>query len=180
MSLRAALAGSLLSHSSRLARISALLISPIPTLLSFVICHSPTSHRHRQARPEMQSYSNPDLFFCPLYNRPGMSDPKMNLCGSEEDTQLFGTTGSSAGSPSSSSPTSPCSSTNSSQTSSRSSSPSPSSGSERKLHKYKRMSAKAGKSLLDFATEVESRRIVHEKRKQLKASQMYRNAPGQS
>ncbi|RDX41799.1 hypothetical protein OH76DRAFT_1422907 [Lentinus brumalis] len=114
----------------------------------------------------MQSYSNPDLFFCPLYNRPGMSDPKMNLCGSEEDTQLFGTTGSSAGSHSSSSPTSPCSSTNSSQTSSRSSSPSPSSASERKLHKYKRMSAKAGKSLLDFATEVESRRIVHEKRKQ--------------
>ncbi|TFK81222.1 hypothetical protein K466DRAFT_604671 [Polyporus arcularius HHB13444] len=131
----------------------------------------------------MQSYSHPDLFFCPLYNRPGVSDPKMNLCGSEEDghgAQFFGTTSSSTGSPSSSSPTSPFSSTSSSQTSSRSSSPSPSSASGRKLHKYKRMSAKAGKSLLDFATEVESRRIVHEKRKQLKASQISRNAPGQS
>ena len=35
------------------------------------------------------------------------------------------------------------------------------------MHKFKRMSAKAGKSLLDFATEVESRRIVHTKRQQV-------------
>ena len=31
----------------------------------------------------MQSYSHPDLFFCPLYNPPGISDPKTMVCGSD-------------------------------------------------------------------------------------------------
>ena len=67
----------------------------------------------------MQNYSHPDLFFCPLYNRPGISDPKMNLCGSEDDwetsqdSELYWASSppSSTSSPCSSSPTSPSSST---------------------------------------------------------------------
>ena len=31
----------------------------------------------------MQSYSHPDLFFCPLYNPPGISDPKTIVCDSD-------------------------------------------------------------------------------------------------
>ncbi|RPD69653.1 hypothetical protein L226DRAFT_539641 [Lentinus tigrinus ALCF2SS1-7] len=121
----------------------------------------------------MQSYSHPDVFFCPLYNRPGISDPKMNLCGSDDDSEIVNHDQQ----PSWGSPDSPCSSATSSPGTSRSSSQSP--ASERKLHKWKRMSAKAGKSLLEFATEVESRRIVHAKRQQVKASQISRNAPEQ-
>ncbi|KAI0746089.1 hypothetical protein C8Q76DRAFT_49896 [Earliella scabrosa] len=118
----------------------------------------------------MQSYSHPDLFFCPLYNPPGISDPKTTLCGSDgidtesQEYELWSS--SDAGSSYS------CASPSVSTTSSRSSSLSPSSSADshadrRLLCKYKRMSAKAGKSLLEFATEVEGRRIVHEKRKQV-------------
>lgn len=44
------------------------------------------------------------------------------------------------------------------------------------MGKYKRMSAKVGKSLLDFATEIESRRIVCEKRKQVGTLLISRNS----
>ncbi|RPD53033.1 hypothetical protein L227DRAFT_422493 [Lentinus tigrinus ALCF2SS1-6] len=54
----------------------------------------------------MQSYSHPDVFFCPLYNRPGISDPKMNLCGSDDDSEIVNHDQQ----PSWGSPDSPCSS----------------------------------------------------------------------
>ena len=37
----------------------------------------------------MQSYSHPDLFFCPLYNPPGIPDPKTTLCGSDTESQEY-------------------------------------------------------------------------------------------
>lgn len=33
----------------------------------------------------MQSYSNPDVFFCPLYNLPGVSDPISTLLSNESE-----------------------------------------------------------------------------------------------
>ncbi|KAI0744304.1 hypothetical protein C8Q80DRAFT_1272862 [Daedaleopsis nitida] len=150
----------------------------------------------------MQSFSHPDVFFCPLYNAPGISDPflKLSLGGSDSatgranedpyanegsDSELAvpfpawppSDSGSHTSSSASTSPTSSRSSSrrtspSSSSSASSSSSPSSPTGSasdqERKLHKYKRMSAKAGKSLLDFATEIEGRRLVHDKRKQVR------------
>ncbi|KAI0779284.1 hypothetical protein C8Q74DRAFT_682144 [Fomes fomentarius] len=127
----------------------------------------------------MQSYSHPDVFFCPLYNQPGMADPKTNLCGgSENDSMLWDS------SDSGSQTSSPSTSASSSRSTSFSPPSSPGSDAssrgsdrEKRVGKYKRMSAKAGKSLLDFATEIESRRIVCEKRKQVKDSQSCRNSP---
>ena len=33
----------------------------------------------------MQRYSNPNVFFCPLYNAPGVANPKMHICDPEEE-----------------------------------------------------------------------------------------------
>ncbi|KAI8992882.1 hypothetical protein BD414DRAFT_288516 [Trametes punicea] len=122
----------------------------------------------------MQSYSHPDVFFCPLYNPPGVSDPLSSI--------MSGGSEPSSSSPFSSPPMSPSSgpstpgSSSSTPSSSREgslsppTSPSPPSASRegsKKLQKYRRMCAKSGKPLLDFVAEVESRRIVHEKRKQI-------------
>ncbi|KAI0330973.1 hypothetical protein GY45DRAFT_1336445 [Cubamyces sp. BRFM 1775] len=137
----------------------------------------------------MQSYSHPDVFFCPLYNPPGVSDPIASILSGESEhwnpspsctppSSRSASPSASASSPSStpvssretspSPPTSPSSASSSSSTSSEGS---------KKLQKYRRMCAKSGKPLLDFVAEVEGRRIVHEKRKQIKTSQSTRNSP---
>ncbi|KAI0630078.1 hypothetical protein C8Q77DRAFT_1075484 [Trametes polyzona] len=136
----------------------------------------------------MQSYSNPDVFFCPLYNPPGVSDPITSILSGAADEWVYST-------PPTSRPASPieyaspyatppdsressCAPPSSpSSTLSASTSTSTSSEGSKKLQKYRRMCAKSGKPLLDFVAEVESRRIVHEKRKQLQASQSSRNSP---
>ncbi|KAI0645982.1 hypothetical protein C8Q79DRAFT_727617 [Trametes meyenii] len=140
----------------------------------------------------MQSYSNPDVFFCPLYNPPGVSDPISAILSGESEhwsPSPYSTPAvSRAASPnlasSPSTPSSPPSSPSAPPSPPSSSSPpasrptSPEGG--RKLQKYRRLCAKTGKPLLDFVAEVEGRRIVHEKRKQLKSSQSYRNPSGRA
>ncbi|KAH9895105.1 hypothetical protein C8Q73DRAFT_790285 [Cubamyces lactineus] len=138
----------------------------------------------------MQSYSHPDVFFCPFYNPPGVSDPITSILSGESEHW----NPSPSWTPPSSrpaSPSTPASSPSSTPGSSRDTSPSApispssasasssptSSGGTKKLQKYRRMCAKSGKPLLDFVAEVEGRRIVHEKRKQIKSSQTTRNSP---
>ncbi|EJF65587.1 hypothetical protein DICSQDRAFT_166592 [Dichomitus squalens LYAD-421 SS1] len=114
----------------------------------------------------MQRYSNPDVFFCPLYNAPGVANPKMHICDPDEDVDDILRPLSECSTPeltSSSSTSSPSSSRDNSL------SPPPSSASsdtERKIQIYRQMCEKAGKSLLDFAAEVEGRRNLDGKRKQ--------------
>ncbi|KAI0665888.1 hypothetical protein C8Q78DRAFT_480940 [Trametes maxima] len=144
----------------------------------------------------MQNYSNPDVFFCPLYNPPGVSDPITAIlsgeserwCPSPYSTPNVSRAASprNASSPSTprSSPSSPFSYSSPPSSSSSSSSPSASRPTSpeggRKLQKYRRLCAQTGKPLLDFVAEVEGRRIVHEKRKQLKSSQSTRNPSGRA
>ncbi|KAI9061749.1 hypothetical protein FKP32DRAFT_1604708 [Trametes sanguinea] len=136
----------------------------------------------------MQSYSHPDVFFCPLYNPPGVSDPLATILSGETEHWPASPFSSPSASRSASPFSTPSSSVYSTPSTSRGSSPptsppplpsSPSpahSEGSKKLQKYRRMCAKTGKPLLDFVAEVEGRRIVHEKRKQLKSSQTPRNA----
>ncbi|KAI0762153.1 hypothetical protein BD413DRAFT_484871 [Trametes elegans] len=124
----------------------------------------------------MQSYSHPDVFFCPLYNPPGVSDPISAILSGQSEhwtPNPYSTPPTSrAGSPSAestlvssnSSPASSRDSTQSPPSSPSSSSSSSSSGGSTKLQKYRRMCAKSGKPFLDFVAEVENRRLVHRKR----------------
>ncbi|KAI0369641.1 hypothetical protein BV20DRAFT_945715 [Pilatotrama ljubarskyi] len=133
----------------------------------------------------MQSYSHPDVFFCPLYNPPGVSDPISSILSGASDhwtssltppsppsaTLITASASSSSVSPPSS--PSPSSSTSASTSSSSTASPAGSS----KVQKYRRMCAKSGKPLLDFVAEVESRRIMHEKRRQVRAPAFHASLP---
>ncbi|OSC97426.1 hypothetical protein PYCCODRAFT_1419484 [Trametes coccinea BRFM310] len=120
----------------------------------------------------MQSYSHPDVFFCPLYNPPGVSDPLASILSGETEHWPA----SPFSSPPASRSASPFSTPSSSISPPTSPSPLPSSSpsspahteGSKKLQKYRRMCAKTGKPLLDFVAEVEGRRIVHEKRKQVR------------
>ncbi|EIW63600.1 uncharacterized protein TRAVEDRAFT_43886 [Trametes versicolor FP-101664 SS1] len=135
----------------------------------------------------MQSYSNPDVFFCPLYNLPGVSDPISTLLSNESEhrtpsafsTPTTSRSGSpfSAASPNSTPPTSPETwPSRPPKTPSSASSPTAPEASK-KLQKYRRMCAKSGTPLLDLVAEVENRRMVHEKRKQVSFSDPARLAP---
>ncbi|KAI0661307.1 hypothetical protein C8Q70DRAFT_932320 [Cubamyces menziesii] len=137
----------------------------------------------------MQSYSHPDVFFCPFYNPPGVSDPITSILSGESEhwnpsptwtpTSSRPTSPTAPASPPSSTPVSWRETSPSSPTSPASASSSSSTSSEgaKKLQKYRRLCAKSGKPLLDFVAEVEGRRIIHEKRKQIKSSQSTRNSP---
>ncbi|KAI0820049.1 hypothetical protein BC628DRAFT_935574 [Trametes gibbosa] len=133
--------------------------------------------------PTMQSYSHPDVFLCPLYNPPGVSDPISSIISGE--SELWPSSGSST--PKTSRSTSPATSSYSTPPTSPENSPSPPSTPSRspqtpasmdeskKLQNYRRMCARTGKPLLDFVTELQSQKSVHEKREQLHASQSSRN-----
>ncbi|OJT14905.1 hypothetical protein TRAPUB_8528 [Trametes pubescens] len=125
----------------------------------------------------MQNYSNPDVFFCPLYNPPGVSDPISTILSGESEhwtpsalsTPTTSRSGSpfSAASPNSTPPTSRETSPSLPVTPSSSASTPATPEASKKLQKYRRMCAKSGTPLLDLVAEVENRRIVHEKRKQV-------------
>ncbi|KAH9859124.1 hypothetical protein C2E23DRAFT_716696 [Lenzites betulinus] len=125
----------------------------------------------------MQSYSNPDVFFCPLYNPPGVSDPISSiLSGVSEHWPSSGystpitsrSTSPSSASPYSTPPTSRENSPSPPPSPPSSSPTSPSKDGGKRLQKYRRMCAMTGKPLLDFVTELEGRKLVHEKRKQVR------------
>ncbi|CDO72510.1 hypothetical protein BN946_scf184980.g51 [Trametes cinnabarina] len=140
----------------------------------------------------MQSYSHPDVFFCPLYNPPGVSDPLASILSGETEEWPASTFSSPTTSRSASPFSVPSSPAYSTPPTSREnslspptspsplpatpSSPSAHSEGSKKLQRYRRMCAKSGKPLLDFVAEVEGRRIVHEKRRQMKHSQTPRKS----